>query len=101
MPSFHIESMSMEHNVLMSDAQSLSSHRSLKGVVLKATGVLQLDEWMEDFDKKEEEAKQTAVANADDGWTVVTRKPVRCLCCHTCPISLLHLRFLRVCAGSV
>ena len=36
---------------------------------------MQLDQWMEAFEQSERSAK-AGVAN-DDGWTVVTRKPVR------------------------
>ena len=37
---------------------------------------MQLDAWMAEFEGKEAAAKSAAAANADDGWTVVTRKPV-------------------------
>ena len=50
-----------------------------------ALPVLQLDDWMEAFEKQEEEAKAAAMAAADDGWTVVTRKPVS-------PLFLLRVR---------
>ena len=34
---------------------------------------------MEAFEKQEQEARAAATAAADDGWTVVTRKPVSLL----------------------
>lgn len=37
---------------------------------------LQLDDWMEAFEKQEEEAKSAAAKDAEEGWTVVNRKPV-------------------------
>lgn len=38
--------------------------------------MLQLDEWTESFEEREKASAAAAAAGEDDGWTVVTRKPV-------------------------
>lgn len=43
--------------------------------------ILQLDEWMEAFEEEEEAARKAASISNDDGWTVVTRRPVKFLSC--------------------
>jgi hypothetical protein len=39
-------------------------------------GCVQLDDWMTEFEGREAASKAAAAATTDDGWTVVTRKPV-------------------------
>jgi len=42
-------------------------------------GCVQLDDWMAEFEGKEATSKAAAAASINDGWTVVSRKPVSLL----------------------